>query len=156
MVSSTPIGIRLESNNSSIGIKKQHNNERTVYKVGKLISKGAFGAVHVVVDGNHQETEWAVKLTPIPTKVTKKQTSAIETAHRLLWVENLLYSQHFATSCGTLLPNIPRQLQTDGLELFIDNASGTFAALKNRICGRVVNLPLTQNCLYRNEMSINY
>lgn len=137
-----PVGIRLNSpKNSNINnnYNSNNSNEKVVYTVGKLFSKGEFGAVHEVICTRNDSIDntsprWVVKLTPVPTKATKKQTSMLEVAHRLLWVENLLYSHHFVQYCGTALPKIPgKHEKMHGLDLFMDNIQGTYYAKETKV-----------------------
>jgi DNA-binding helix-hairpin-helix protein with protein kinase domain len=97
--------------------------------IGRLIGSGAFGSVHAVdvVKGGKSRpgaTQWAVKLTPVPVKPTKKQNSEPEIAYMRLWAENLIYSAQCRNLTGTLLPKLPGQFY-DGLEHFYNNVSGT-------------------------------
>ena len=93
------------------------------YSIGPLLGKGEFGSVHCIHyhDGHNNKhshpkndvgigTDWVVKLTPVPIKVTKKQNTSIEIAYRLLWNEYLLYTQHFSEHCGTYLPVVPKRV----------------------------------------------
>lgn len=78
------------------------------HAVGQLIGQGAFGKVHaVVLLTSKEETEWAVKLTEIPTRPTKKKSSPAEVAQHRLWWEGMVYREHFHALRGTVVPNIP-------------------------------------------------
>ena len=88
------------------------------HTIGKLIGQGAFGQVHAVnskisnktkagSSSTTQQESWAVKLTPVPVKTTKKGTSAAEIAHRRLFSEYLLYTQHMRCLTGSILPRLP-------------------------------------------------
>jgi len=93
------------------------------HAVGKQIGKGAFGQVHAVVLRNSKkETKWAVKLTEIPKKTTKKKSTPLERAHLLLWAEQLNYTGHLQQLCGTVIPRIP--LVKDGLQAFYHDTQG--------------------------------
>ena len=76
------------------------------WRVGKLIGTGACASVHVLLDDNKKETEYAVKIVPLPTKVTKKKTSPPERNARLLHFEELTYKNQFPGFQGSILPRL--------------------------------------------------
>jgi hypothetical protein len=97
------------------------------HEIGPLISKGQFGEVYAVDEGQggkNNKKSWVVKVVPLPTKTTKKQTSAAEIAYRRLYYEYLAYTNCRKWS-GSLLPLLPSKV-TDKIDLYFDNVGGTF------------------------------
>jgi hypothetical protein len=96
------------------------------HEIGQLIGKGEFGEVYAVEGqgGGKNKKSWVVKVVPFPTKITKKQNSTAEIACRRLFHEYLAYTNCRKWS-GSLLPLLPSKL-TDKIDLYYDNADGTF------------------------------
>jgi hypothetical protein len=112
MATSPPVGLALS---------KHH-------VIGRLLGKGAFGSVHAVEGGRDENGQdinrWAVKLTPVPVKITKKQNTEIEIAYGRLWSENLMYDVQCRNILGTIVPTVPSQFQ-DGVKHYHDKLQGT-------------------------------
>jgi dTDP-D-glucose 4,6-dehydratase len=79
------------------------------HEIGSLISKGQFGEVYAVEGGGEKKRSWVVKVVPLPTKTTRKQTSAAEIAYRRLNYEYLAYT-NCRTWSGSLLPLLPSKV----------------------------------------------
>ena len=98
------------------------------YTIGTILGQGAFGQVHnVVPKSKNKSSQWACKLTKIPSKTkNSKQQHAeedVEIAYQRLWSENMIYSNHLRSLCGTILPKLPSQAK-DGVNFYHDNVGG--------------------------------
>ena len=81
--------------------------------VGKILGTGACATVcsldsYDASSGNCYETEFAVKLAPMPKKKTRKGNSVEETNAKLLYYEQLVYNSQFRTLQGKFIPNLPK------------------------------------------------
>jgi hypothetical protein len=65
---------------------------------------------------------WVVKVTAVPTKITKKQNSPAECAARRLYYEYLIYSNCRNLS-GSILPLLP-SIKTDKIDMYHNNLDG--------------------------------
>jgi hypothetical protein len=90
-------------------IGRGHNK----FIVGEKIGSGACATVYELKDKNDQPTKFAVKITPLPKKVTKKQNSPEETNARLLFYEQLVYNNHFGSLQGKVIPSLPGSNKAD-------------------------------------------
>ena len=61
------------------------------WTIGKMLGTGACATVYALKTADGNETEYAVKVAPIPTKKTKKGNSPAETNVSLLHYEQLVY-----------------------------------------------------------------
>ena len=118
-----PVGLVLDGSSSS---------SSSSYSIGDLLGQGAFGQVHAVVTVATSRctnvvvlTPWACKLTKIPVKPTKQAKTLPEIAHQRLWSENMIYSNHLRSLCGSILPKLPI-LSKDGVNFFHDNVGGKY------------------------------
>jgi hypothetical protein len=81
------------------------------YRVGPKIGSGACATVYELLDRNGNPTEFAVKMAPLPKKVTKKKNSPEETNASLIYHEQNLYQNHFGTIRGKYIPMTPSDLR---------------------------------------------
>mmetsp|Transcript_57968 Transcript_57968/g.64786 ORF Transcript_57968/g.64786 Transcript_57968/m.64786 type:complete len:586 (-) Transcript_57968:1179-2936(-) len=96
---------------SPVGIEITNGSRQ--WKVGKILGKGACATVCSLnridsSDNSCNETEFAVKLAPLPKKKTKKGNSVEETNEKLLYYEHLVYNTQFQSLQGTFIPNVPK------------------------------------------------
>lgn len=77
------------------------------WRVGKHLGTGACATVHVLEEIDGSPTEWAIKLTPLPKKKTKKGNSEEEINDRLLYIENVMYQNQFQDIQGIYIPKLP-------------------------------------------------
>ena len=121
-----PVGLVLDGSSSK--------SSSSSYSIGALLGQGAFGQVHAVVMVVTSRTNvvvltpWACKLTKIPVKPTKQAKTLPEIAHQRLWSENMIYSNHLRSLCGSILPKLPI-LSKDGVNFFHDNVGGKYYVL---------------------------
>ena len=72
------------------------------------MGNGACGTVHLLEEiGDGNDTDFAVKLTKIPTKKTKKQNSTEEINSSRLYFEHVVYSNQFQDVQGEFIPRLP-------------------------------------------------
>jgi len=90
---------------SPVGIEIPFGKKK--WKVGRVLGKGAC-AIVCSLDYQGKETDFAVKLAPLPVKTTKKGNSVEETNAKLLYYENLLYRSHFQALQGKCIPMVPQ------------------------------------------------
>jgi hypothetical protein len=81
------------------------------YRVGPKIGNGACATVHELLDKNGIPTEFAIKVAPLPKKVTKKRNSPDEMNASLIYHEQNLYQNHFGKIRGIFIPMIPPQVK---------------------------------------------
>ena len=91
------------------------------HTIGEKIGAGEFGEVYAL-QGSTNDTEWVVKVVPIPQTKTKKQNSPPEIALARLYHEYLCYTNCRKFS-GTLLPLLPSPLK-DKVDMFFENRGG--------------------------------
>jgi hypothetical protein len=108
---------------SPIGVALSNTHE-----IGRSIGKGEFGEVYAV-KGGKTKSNWVVKVTAVPTKITKKQNSPAECAARRLYYEYLIYSNCRNLS-GSILPLLP-SIKTDKIDMYYNNLDG--ACLRYRV-----------------------
>jgi hypothetical protein len=77
------------------------------WKIGKRLGSGACATVHALETLSGTETEYAIKLAPLPVKTTKKQNSEAEINASRLHYENVVYQNQFPDIQGTMIPNLP-------------------------------------------------
>ncbi|CAB9497595.1 kinase I isoform alpha [Seminavis robusta] len=107
-------------------IRGEGASRKRQWKVGKRIGEGACASVHTLLESNNssgnngKETEYVVKIVPLPTKVTKKKMTLPERNARLLHFEELVYKNQFPEFQGYVLPKLspydgpPSYGETDG------------------------------------------
>jgi serine/threonine protein kinase len=76
------------------------------YAVNKLGS-GACATVHALEEADGTPTEFAIKLAPLPKKITKKKNSQEEVNARTLYYEHVVYRNQFQDILGKYIPNLP-------------------------------------------------
>jgi hypothetical protein len=76
------------------------------WRVGKELGSGACATVHLLEEIDGTPTELAIKLTPIPTKKTKKQNSIEEVNSSRLYFEHVVYHNQFQDVQGTFIPKL--------------------------------------------------
>jgi hypothetical protein len=81
------------------------------YRVGRKIGSGACANVYELLDRYGKPTEFAIKMAPLPKKVTKKRNSPDEMNASLIYHEQNLYQNHFGQIRGKYIPNIPSEVQ---------------------------------------------
>lgn len=94
---------------SPVGI--EIHNGRNIWKVGRILGKGACATVcslNRIDSSGSNETEFAVKLAPLPKKKTKKGNSVEETNVKLLYYEKLVYTTQFQSLQGRFIPYVPQ------------------------------------------------
>lgn len=63
--------------------------------------------------GRSNETDFAVKVAPLPKKKTKKGNSPDEMNVKLLYYEQLVYTTQFRMLQGTFIPGVPNASSKD-------------------------------------------
>ena len=91
---------------SAVGIEIRKGNTAR-WRVGAKLGSGACASVHLLQDAEGDETEFAIKLTPLPKKTTKKQNSQDEVNARMLYFEHVMYQNQFQDIQGTYIPELP-------------------------------------------------
>ena len=91
---------------SPVGIEI-YKGKQPKWKVGKQLGTGACATVHQLDNIDGSPTEFAIKLAPLPKKITKKQNSKEETNQRLLSFENTVYHNQVQDLQGTFVPKLP-------------------------------------------------
>jgi len=97
------------------------------WKVGKMLGSGACATVCSLkrTDASSNETDFAVKLAPLPKKKTKKGNSAEEMNVKLLYYEQLVYTTQFRSLQGNFIPSVPNSSSSKDPPLYGDE-NGTF------------------------------
>ena len=93
---------------SPVGINISKGKRK--WRVGKVLGNGACATVcelKSIDNGKCNETEFAVKLAPIPKKKTKKGNSPEETNDKLLYYEQMVYNTQFQSLQGSFIPIVP-------------------------------------------------
>ena len=93
---------------SPVGIEISKGKRK--WKIGEILGSGACATVcsmKAIDDGGCKETNFAVKLAPIPSKTTRKGNSPTETNVKLLYYEQLVYTTQFRSLQGVFIPRVP-------------------------------------------------
>lgn len=122
---------------SPVGIEIPFGKKK--WKVGRVLGKGAC-AIVCSLDYQGKETDFAVKLAPLPVKTTKKGNSVEETNAKLLYYENLLYRSHFQALQGKCIPMVPQSSaqgppsygEVNGTDEILTNSVLYFSLVLNR------------------------
>ena len=77
------------------------------WRVGKKLGSGACATVYSLEGTDRTSTEWAIKLSPLPTKITKKKNSEIEVNATKLYYEHVVYRNQFQDILGEYVPKLP-------------------------------------------------
>eukprot|EP00980_Cylindrotheca_fusiformis_P007206 scaffold1525_cov142-Cylindrotheca_fusiformis.AAC.6 len=77
------------------------------WRVGRKLGSGACASVHALEEVDGTPTEYAIKLAPVPKKITKKKTSVDEVNARTLYYEHVVYRNQFQDILGIYLPRLP-------------------------------------------------
>lgn len=77
------------------------------WRVGRKLGSGACAAVHTLEEADGTPTEFAIKLAPLPKKITKKKNSVDEVNARTLYYEHVVYRNQFQDILGIYVPNLP-------------------------------------------------
>jgi len=128
--------------------------------VGAILGRGACASVcslERIESGTCTETDFAVKLAPLPVKTTKKGNSPQELNSKLLYYEQMIYTTQFRSLQGNLIPKVPNlSLSRDpplygdesGYRFFVmERMDSTISAvvpllLKNKSTSNTINLGL--------------
>jgi hypothetical protein len=93
---------------SPVGIEISKGKRK--WKVGKMLGSGACAtvcALKSIENGSSNETDFAVKVAPLPKKKTKKGNSPDEMNVKLLYYEQLVYTTQFRCLQGNFIPRVP-------------------------------------------------
>ena len=93
-----PVGLIIESGKNQ-------------WKVGKEVGTGACASVHLLQEANsnnsNSDTDWVIKIAPLPTKITKNRKTLPERNAHLIYYEELMYQSQFNEFQGDILPRLP-------------------------------------------------
>ena len=93
---------------SPVGIEISKGKRK--WKIGKILGSGACATVcslKAIDGGGSNETDFAVKLAPMPKKTTRKGNSPDELNAKLLYYEQLVYTTQFRSLQGEFIPQLP-------------------------------------------------
>jgi len=76
------------------------------------------------------ETDFAIKLAPLPVKSTKKGNSPDETNAKLLYYEQMIYSTQFRSLQGSLIPKVPNFAASKDPPLYGDESGFRFFVME--------------------------
>jgi hypothetical protein len=100
---------------SPVGIEISKGKRK--WKIGKMLGSGACATVCALKsmdsDGRSNETDFAVKVAPLPKKKTKKGNSPDEMNAKLLYYEQLVYTTQFRQLQGSQIPSVPSASSKD-------------------------------------------
>ena len=90
-----------------VGILIGGDSTKNQWKIGKQIGEGACASVHLLKSPSGTESNFVVKVTPLPTKITKKQQTIPERNARLLHYEGQMYQNILPDYRGYTIPQLP-------------------------------------------------
>lgn len=94
------------STTGPVGIEL-YKGSKAKWRVGRELGSGACATVHGLEEIDGTTTEYAIKLTALPSKATKKGKSKEEIQASALYFENLIYTNHVQDIQGTFVPKLP-------------------------------------------------
>ncbi|VEU34511.1 unnamed protein product [Pseudo-nitzschia multistriata] len=116
---------------SPVGIEISKGKRK--WKVGEILGHGACATVcslGKIENGTCTETNFAVKLAPLPVKKTKKGNSPQEMNAKLLYYEQMIYTTQFRGLQGKLIPNVPNLSNSRDPPIYGDESGYRFFTLE--------------------------